>query len=109
MAKGPTGIRRKPNGKYLVQWQNPDGSRGTATAPDLETAKMVRAAKLHDAALARHGVISADDRAIGEAARRPLSEHLADWQAWMENKPRRGDDDAHVRRYYRMVKDCIAA
>lgn len=71
------------SGSYIVMWLDHTGKRRTASTgtTDKDTAKRIAAQKDAHAALRREGVVDPRLEVVGQQSSRPLSEHLADFEA----------------------------
>jgi integrase len=90
------GDKRRPGAPWYYTFKDADGRRRTRKGcPDKVATERIAAKAENDAALRRQGVI--DARADGYAAheRRPIAEHLSDWEAAIVAK---GSSAAHALR-----------
>src|SRR5579862_717148 len=82
------GGKHNRNGYWYIQWFDHDGERHTKCAKTTDKAAAERiAAKLEsDTALRRDGVINSALERFALEERRPLAEHLADFEANLSAK-----------------------
>ncbi len=81
-------FRRKAGGPWIARWHdhtNTRRQRSTGTS-DKATAERILRKIISDEALRREGVIDVADDRYAAHERRPLSVHLADWQAALTAK-----------------------
>ena len=74
-------FRRKGKPGWIVQYTGPDGRRKTRYGGRDKTVAQALARELeHEALLRRKGIIDGDADRLAEQARRPLSEHVDDYE-----------------------------
>jgi len=102
-------FQRTERGLWIAAWFDHNGKRQTRSTgtSDKAAATRILQKNVADAALRRDGVVDANAEAIEVQARRPIGEHLADWQTAMQAK---GISDKRVMDTYnralRIVEDC---
>src|SRR5687767_2779366 len=102
-------FRRRSDGPYCVAWYDAVGKRrehNTLTT-DKQTAERILADKLADVALRRDGIIDPRQESLAIQSRRPLEEHLVDFEAMLQARQR---SEGHVKRTLAFVREvCKAA
>src|SRR5262245_59334056 len=102
-------FKRRDDGPYCITWYDATGKRcehNTLTT-DKQTAERILGDKLADVALRREGIIDARQEALAIQSKRPIEEHLADFEAMMTARQR---SEGHVRRTVAFVREvCTAA
>jgi len=95
-------------GSYLIAYVDASGKRVEVNSetPERATAEQIAAKLESEAALRRRGIIDADQEAMADAGRRPLAQHLADFQAGMMAA---GRTDDHVSRTVGFIREILDA
>ncbi|MBE7559524.1 site-specific integrase [bacterium] len=101
------GGKKKRNGTYYIQYFDENGRRRTKRGCSDKDATERVAGKLEaDVLLRKHGVIDARVHRYSNEARRPVSEHLKDWESNMRD---RGVTEKQVRLNLYRVKRLFEA
>ena len=81
-------IRRNGVGPWLARWYDHNGERKEKSTRTTDKAAAERILKKHvaDAALRRDGVINPDDDRYASEGKRPLSEHVAEYEKHLKGK-----------------------
>ena len=91
---------------YTIQYFDHAGKRRkeAVRCGDLDTAKQIAAEREKAAMLRRKGYVDPSQERLAKEARRPLAEHLADFQGFLEDK---GDTTKHVSETMRNIRRVI--
>lgn len=104
-----TVFKRRDDGRYCIAWFDATGKRcehNTLTT-DKQTAERILADKLADVALRREGIIDARQEALAIQSKRPIADHLADFEAMMTARQRSAE---HITRTVAFLREvCTAA
>jgi len=81
-------LYRRDRGPWIAAWYDHNGKRieRSTRTTDKAAAERILRKRVTDAALRRDGVIDARAEAVSDQARRPISEHLADWRTLLVAK-----------------------
>ncbi|NOT01730.1 MAG: hypothetical protein HOP29_14000, partial [Phycisphaerales bacterium] len=76
-------FKRDGRGVWIATWYTHDGKRRALSTrtTDRAAAERILSKRIADAALRRDGVIDAGGDRHAAAQRRPLAEHVAEWEA----------------------------
>lgn len=101
--------KRNGRGAWIAAWHDHDGNRlvHPTRTTDRDAALRILAKRVADSALRREGVIDARVETVVRQSRRPIAEHLTDWETTLEakrNSPRRVK--LALQRVRRVIKEC---
>jgi hypothetical protein len=101
-------FKRSDSGSWIASWWTHDGRRREQSTGTTDRAAAERILRKHvaDEALRKEGVIDAAQDRLAIEGRRPVAEHVADFEAYLEAK---GNTAGHIEETIAAIENAIEA